>query len=128
MGSWKRRSVSSNRFREGELEIGTFLYPEAIPWRPKIRADCAQVIRPCPYVGCRYHLYLDVDDHDNVRTAPGEPWDRETSCALDVADEGGMELSRVAELLDVTKERVRQIEARALYRLRKNKITLRIMK
>lgn len=28
--------------------------------RPKTRADCANVPRPCPWAGCRYHLAVDV--------------------------------------------------------------------
>lgn len=128
LGSWKRRAAGNNRFSVEELEVGRFLYPEPIAWRPRTRADCAQVPRPCPYVGCKYHLYLDVDEQDTMRVAPGEPWDREESCALDVADQGEHDLGWIAQLLDVTKERVRQIESRALYRLSKNKISLKVLK
>ena len=28
--------------------------------RPKTRADCIGDPRPCPWVGCKYHLFLDV--------------------------------------------------------------------
>lgn len=128
LGSWKRRAAGENRYSVEELELGRFLYPEAIKWRPRTRADCAQVPRPCPYVACKYHLYLDVDAQDTIRVAPGEPWDREESCALDVADRGEHSLGFVAEIMDLTKQRVSQIETRALYQMRKNKLVLRVLK
>lgn len=28
--------------------------------RPRTRAECVDAPRPCPFVGCRYHLALDV--------------------------------------------------------------------
>lgn len=28
--------------------------------RPKTRADCLQEARPCPWVGCRHHLLLEI--------------------------------------------------------------------
>jgi hypothetical protein len=34
--------------------------------RPKTRADCADVPRPCPFVSCRWNLYLDVDNRGVV--------------------------------------------------------------
>lgn len=89
--------------------------------RPRRRADCADIPRPCPFLSCRHHLYLDV----NPRTGsvkfnfPGkEPWELEETCALDVAEKGGVTLERVGELSNLTRERVRQIETRGLVMLR----------
>jgi hypothetical protein len=39
------------------------------------------------------------------------------SCVLDVAEEGGVTLEVVGACFNVTRERIRQIEARALMRL-----------
>jgi DNA-directed RNA polymerase sigma subunit (sigma70/sigma32) len=39
------------------------------------------------------------------------------SCVLDVADNGGITLEEVGELLGVTRERIRQIEAVAIRKL-----------
>jgi hypothetical protein len=40
----------------------------AIP-RPQTRADCLQEARPCPWVGCRHHLLIDVtSDADKAGT------------------------------------------------------------
>ena len=34
--------------------------------RPTTRVDCENGMRPCPWVGCRYHLYLDVDKRGRI--------------------------------------------------------------
>ncbi len=34
--------------------------------RPKTRGECASGPRPCPWVSCRHHLYLDVDKNGSV--------------------------------------------------------------
>jgi hypothetical protein len=82
-------------------------------WRPQVRADCADVPRPCPYVSCRYSLYLDVSSYGAIQfNFPNkEPHEMGESCALDAAEAGGMTLSEVGDRLDVTRERIRQIEA-----------------
>ena len=38
----------------------TGLDPTAEPKRPQTRADCQKVPRPCPWVGCKHHLLLEV--------------------------------------------------------------------
>lgn len=86
--------------------------------RPKTRADCANVPRPCPYVGCRYHLYLDVnEDTGGLRIAmDGEPWEMAESCALDVVDRhpDGLRMGGIGTVMGVSRERVRQILKRPL--------------
>ena len=64
--------------------------------------------RPCPYGACRYHL------DENPTGA---------SCALDVACEGPHHLEEVGAILMVTRERVRQIEAKALWKLKRRDST-----
>jgi hypothetical protein len=93
------------------------LYPEAQEpyWRPVTRADCAKVERPCPYVGCRYNLYLDVQSSGAIKVnfPDIEPEEMKTSCVLDVTDKGPVTLEETGEIINVTRERVRQIEKRA---------------
>ena len=106
------------------MRVGRLLYPEAESLdRPKTRADCIDGIRPCPFVGCRFHLFLDAGRSGNLRfNFPDlEPWDLTYSCALDVADAGqaageGVTLEVVGNLINVTRERVRQVEDLALDR------------
>lgn len=89
--------------------------------RPEYRSECKLGERPCPYVSCKYHLYLDV----NPRTGsiklnfPGlEVWELTETCALDVADRGGITLEEVGEVLNLTRERIRQVESKGLKKLR----------
>lgn len=57
--------------------------------RPHRRGDCASVPRPCPFVGCRYHLWIRaITARGILQHQDREPWELRYSCALDVADEG----------------------------------------
>lgn len=88
--------------------------------RPRHRSECATGPRPCPYVACKHHLYLDVSPTTGtikLNFPELEVWELTDSCALDVADEGPQPVERTSELLNVTRERIRQIEAVALARL-----------
>lgn len=87
--------------------------------RPRTRADCCDGPRPCPFVGCRYHLYLDVSPIGSlVLNFPAlEPGDLAETCALDIAERGSATLEEIAKALNITRERARQLEARALERL-----------
>lgn len=86
--------------------------------RPTCRQECP-VVRPCPFVGCRYHLYLDITDGGNIKyNFYGiEPWDMQFSCALDLADSGELGLTQIGHVMGLTRERVRQIEKDALAKL-----------
>src|SRR5689334_17878378 len=67
--------------------------------RPRTRGAClpggANEARPCPYVSCQYHLFLDVDpDTGRIRLnfPDREVHELEETCALDVADGGALTL------------------------------------
>ncbi|OGJ42970.1 hypothetical protein A3B60_01825 [Candidatus Peregrinibacteria bacterium RIFCSPLOWO2_01_FULL_39_12] len=78
--------------------------------RPRNRKDCVKGNRPCPWAGCKYHLYLDVNpDTGSIRyNFPGFDVDElPVSCALDVADVGSMDGNVVGYLLNVSREAVR---------------------
>ncbi len=73
--------------------------------------------RPCPYAGCQYHLYLDVSlDTGAIKlNFPDlEVWEMGESCALDIADRGGITLEDVGEIMNLTRERIRQLEVMVL--------------
>jgi hypothetical protein len=91
--------------------------------RPEFRRDCLpgghNEQRPCPWVSCRYHLAIDVSStgklHFNLPDV--DVTELEQSCALDCADEGGLTLDQIGARLGVTRERVRQLEGKAIRRL-----------
>jgi len=110
--------------------------------RPQTRADCLDLPRPCPFVGCKYHLALDVFE---IHGRPGitfnhpvkpdkdapELWIPDLqamseTCALDVIEGGqtgvgeGTELlsAQVALYAGLATSDVLRIEERALPKLR----------
>lgn len=91
--------------------------PEPAPPRPLTRNDCISGPRPCPWVGCRYHLFLDVAHTGTVRFAFGDDVSvlekMPETCALDVADAGAMSGNGLAHILNITGTRVRFLTARA---------------
>lgn len=89
--------------------------------RPRTRGDCAAGVRPCPWVGCKHHLYLDVNPRTGslkLNLPELEPWELVDTCSLDVADHGGATLETVGGHMNLTRERVRQVELTALHELR----------
>ena len=81
-------------------------------WRPRVLADCTEILQPCPYITCRHNLYLDVLDGGGIRfNFPNqEPHEVPRLCSLEIAGEGEHTLEEVGALLNKTRERVRQIE------------------
>lgn len=110
---------------ESRAELDRLIHRDVKPdnaiARPRTRADCAGGIRPCPWVSCRHHLFLEVNPSSGALRLnhPGkEVSDLVDSCSLDVAervaiDPGLGSLTRVAGLLGISHERVRQIEGEA---------------
>lgn len=84
-------------------------------WRPVTRAECVLVPRPCPYVGCKYNLYLTVGPGGSIRQVGEiEPWDMKHSCVLDIADIGGITQDAAAEAMNLTRYGLQLLEKRAL--------------
>jgi hypothetical protein len=107
-------AVLNNRARKGG-EAGE---EPALADRPRTRADCVDGERPCPWVGCRYHLWADVMPSGSLKIAHDvDPLDLTESCALDVCAQGSHTLDQVAGRLNVTRERLRQIEEAAIAKL-----------
>ncbi len=116
----RARTISVKRMTKRELEIGRLLYPETDYWKPRSRLDCAQGPRPCPYVSCKYHLFIDVSARTGaikLNFPDLEVWEMKESCALDVADRGGTTLEDVGAIMNLTRERIRQLEVKALAKL-----------
>jgi hypothetical protein len=88
--------------------------------RPRTRQDCLNSERPCLFVSCKHHLYLDVNPETGsikLNFPDKEVWELGETCALDVAERGGMTLEEVGEILNLTRERIRQVEAAGLQKL-----------
>jgi hypothetical protein len=89
--------------------------------RPRSRADCANEPRPCMFISCKHHLYLDVNPATGsikLNFPDKEVWEMGETCALDVADRGGITLEEVGTIMNLTRERIRQVETRGLLKLR----------
>lgn len=89
--------------------------------RPRTRADCINGPRPCMFVSCKHNLYLDVNPETGsikLNFPDKEIWELEHTCALDVAEKGGITLEEVGEIMNLTRERIRQVETRGLMKLR----------
>jgi hypothetical protein len=117
----RARTISVKRMTKRELEMGRLLYPDVDDVvRPKVREECAQGERPCPFVSCAHHLYLDVSARTGaikVNFPDLEIWEMVETCALDVADRGGTTLEEVGVIMNLTRERIRQVEVTALAKL-----------
>jgi len=89
--------------------------------RPKTRADCINGPRPCLFVSCKHNLYLDVNPETGsikLNFPDKEIQELQYTCALDVAEKGGITLEEVGEIMNLTRERIRQVETRGLLKLR----------
>jgi hypothetical protein len=114
------KSICVKRLTRLEIAVGKALFPDVPVDRPKARADCAHGERPCPFVSCTQHLYLDVFERTGaikLNFPDLEVWEMTDSCALDVADRGGTTLEEAGALMNLTRERIRQLEVSALGKL-----------
>lgn len=119
-----KKTLAVRRITQLELAVGraelAALGADEPYERPKTRSDCAQVPRPCPYVACKHNLYLDVSETGSIilnfpHLEPGQMVP-EQSCAVDLAERGAMTLEDIAVVTNLTRERIRQIELKALIR------------
>lgn len=91
--------------------------------RPRVRADCIDGIRPCPFFSCRHHLGLDImasgGIHYNYDGEDGPLGDgQQPTCALDIADQQELTLESIGGMLQVSREWIRKIEEAALSKLK----------
>jgi DNA-directed RNA polymerase sigma subunit (sigma70/sigma32) len=122
----RARTISIKRLSKRELERGRLANPDEDHDRPATRGDCLQgehSERPCPFVLVQvHHMYLDVSDRTRVAIKLNWPelevWELPETCSLDVADRNGITLEDVADVINLTRERVRQLETRGLAKLK----------
>jgi DNA-directed RNA polymerase sigma subunit (sigma70/sigma32) len=117
----RSKTIAMKRLTREELRLGALLNPPVDIPRPQTRAECQGEARPCPWVACKHHLYLDVNPETGsikINFPDLEPWELKHTCALDVADRNGITLEDVGEIMNLTRERIRQVEVRGLAKLR----------
>ncbi len=120
------RKEMARQFRQQSASGGvdpelSALMTELEATRPKLRSDCVSGPRPCPYVSCKYNLFVDVNPRTGsvkMNFPDKELHELADTCALDVADRGGITLEDVGVIMNLTRERVRQLETRGLVKLR----------
>ena len=120
-GLRRSKTIALKRLSEDEKVKTNEIMAELEHLRPKNREDCRVGDRPCPFVSCKYHLYLDVNPNTGsikLNFPDLAVWELAETCSLDVADRGGITLEEVGELLNLTRERIRQVEATGLEKLR----------
>lgn len=125
----RSRTIALKRLTRAELARGAEMYPpvEDVE-RPRTREDCRDAPRPCPWVACKHHLYLDINPRTGsikINFPDLEPWELAHTCALDVADGGGLTLEEIGLITNLTRERVRQVEVRGLLTLKARSNPLR---
>ncbi len=117
----RARTISVKRLSKAELERGRLLFPEdTATLRPKTRVECVEGARPCPFVSCQHHLFLDVSPRTGaikLNFPDLEVWEMTETCALDVSDRGGTTLEEVGAIMNLTRERIRQVEVKGLAKL-----------
>ncbi|RYG20786.1 hypothetical protein EON82_19870 [bacterium] len=117
----RARTISVKRMTKREIELGRVLYPDVEgEARPTSREACIGAERPCPFVSCKHHLFLDVSSRTGaikLNFPDLEVWEMRETCAIDVADRGGTTLEEVGAIMNLTRERIRQVEVKGLAKL-----------
>ena len=107
------KKITKKSLIEGAKEVEGFKYR-----RPKERSECQGIGRPCPFVSCKYNLFLDVTEIGTIKFNFSDIEELKFNCVLDWAELGGITLDKIGDLMLITRERVRQTEEKALQRFR----------
>src|SRR5690606_21580464 len=81
----RSKTIAMKRLTREELRLGAILNPPVDVPRPVTRGECMSEARPCPWVACKYHLYLDVNPETGsikINFPDLEPWEMKDTCAL----------------------------------------------
>lgn len=120
-GLRRSKTLAVRGLTREKIEEAQLIFQAFEQFRPRSRGDCRNAPRPCPWVSCKYHLYLDIVPQSGsikMNFPDLEVWEMTETCALDVADRGGITLEDVGVLLNLTRERIRQVERSGIDKLR----------
>jgi len=118
----KSRVINFRRLKRGDVEyMVNLVSTDNGHSRPRTRADCEHIPRPCPFVSCKHNMFLDATNKDRsikLNFPDKQPCEMEESCVLDIAD-STVELTYddIARVMNLTVERSRQIEKKAIKKL-----------
>lgn len=116
----KAKTISEKQLSRHDIILGAEILKEIENLRPRTRGECKYGIRPCPFVSCKYHLYLDINPVTKtikLNFPDLEVWELPFTCALDLAEAGGLTLEKIGEILNLTRERIRQMESTIVAKL-----------
>lgn len=124
----RAKTIAMRRLTKEEIQRGAVMFPPLVDIeRPGARSECKEGPRPCPYVSCKHHLYLDVNEETGsikLNFPDLEVWEMRETCSLDVSERGGITLEEVGEILNLTRERIRQVEVSGLLKLKMSGLDL----
>ena len=122
-GRYRAKTVAPKRLTRNERRLSELVVYPGDAERPLTRDQCQGMPRPCPFVSCAHHLYLDVNPETGaikLNFPHLDVWEMAETCSLDVADRGGITLEEVGSILNLTRERIRQVEVRGLSKIRED--------
>lgn len=123
----RSKTISYKKLTSQEIDEGLEVANELENERPKTRYECINGVRPCPWVSCKFHLYLDVNPVTGsikLNFPEKEVWELEDSCVLDVAERGPVTLEEVGTIMNLTRERIRQLEASGTKKIKATRLAL----
>ena len=123
----RSQTIPARRLTRAEINAGVAMQDDMDYRRPRTRSECENGARPCPFVSCRYHLYLDVNPTTGsikINFPDLEVWEMPHTCALDIASQGGITLEEVGSIMNLTRERIRQVEVAGLEKMQQEEFVL----